>query len=197
VTHRILHVEDEPNYRTVLSLMLADRDVEILEAGDGVAALDLLSTREVDLVITDVNMPRMDGLTLLAKLAERTHAPPVIVVTAYGTVDVAVRAMRSGAIDFLEKPFDEARLKLTLDRALALTSLMSENARLRSALEERFDFSQIVGSSPPLLAALETAGKAAKSEAPILVRGESGTGKELVARAIHFTRRDDTARSSP
>jgi len=189
MTHRILLVEDEVNYRQVLAMMIADLDVVLLEAGDGVEALEKLAREEVDLVITDLNMPRMDGLKLLSELNAKHSGLPVVVITAYGTVDSAVDAMRLGAIDYLQKPFDEARLRMTLQRVLRVTDLMAENKRLRDAVEKRFDFSLIIGESEAMVAALRIAGQVAASEATVLVEGDSGTGKELVARAIHYNSR--------
>jgi len=191
MTHRLLIVEDEPNYRTVLRLMLADLDVIIEEAADGAAGLQKITALEdagtpVDLVISDVNMPNVSGLELLRTLQARRHAPPVVIVTAYANVDDAVAAMQLGAIDYLTKPFDEARLKLTLQRALVVTDLLQENQRLHSDVRSRYDFQAILGSSPALSQALTTAAKLSGSEAPVLLQGESGTGKELFARAIHI-----------
>lgn len=185
MTHRVLLAEDEANYRQVLRLLAADLPLEFLEAVDGQAALELLQREEVDLVITDVNMPRMDGMALLRALRAKPHAPPVVVMTAYASVESAVAAMREGAIDYLTKPFDEARLKLTLQRALRMTDLLQENARLRSDIEQRHDFSTLVGESDAMVGALKLAGKFAATDSTVLVQGESGTGKEVVARAIH------------
>ena len=186
MTRRVLLVEDEPNYRAVLAMMLAALDLELIEAEDGVAALAALERADVDLIVTDVNMPRMDGMSLLKKLVADGHPAPVVVVTAYPAVESAVEAMREGAIDYLSKPFDEARLLLTIRRALRHAEVLAENRRLKDAVRARFDFSAVVGKSEVLLAALARAGKAAQSDASVLLRGESGTGKELVARAIHF-----------
>ncbi len=185
MSHRILIVEDEPNYRKVLGMMLADADVQLFEAGDGVEALEVLQREDVDLVVTDINMPRLDGLELLRRLRAQKGAPPVVIVTAYSSVESAVQAMQAGAIDYLQKPFDEQRIKLTLERALRVTDLMAENARLKEGMLARFDFSSILGESPALVAALKTAAKIAGSDGTVLLRGESGTGKELFARAIH------------
>jgi DNA-binding NtrC family response regulator len=167
-------------------MMLADLDVELLEAEDGQAGLERLEREEVDLVITDLNMPRMDGLTLLSEIAKHRPSLPVVVITAYGTVDSAVAAMRHGALDYLQKPFDSARLRFTLERALKITDLLAENQRLRDAVASRYDFSHIVGRSPAMVEALRVAGQVARADSTVLVEGESGTGKELVARAIHY-----------
>ena len=189
MSHRILVVDDEPNYRRVLALMLASLDsaspVEVREAGDGQAALDVLDKEAIDLVITDVSMPRMNGLELLERLRADKNAPPVVVITAHSSIDDAVDAIRRGAIDYLQKPFDEARLLLTVRRALVMTDLLQENTRLRDDVRAQHDFAAIKGDSPALLAALRIAAKVAAAEAAVLITGESGTGKELFARAIH------------
>lgn len=186
VRPRIVIAEDEENYREVLSMLLDDVEADLAFAENGEVALELIGAAPTHLVMTDLNMPKLGGLALMEKLNERPNPPPVVVITAYGSVDVAVDAMRKGAIDFLEKPFDEDRLLLTLERAMKHSALVAENQRLRDALEERYDFGQIEGTSESLLQALKMAGKVARSEATVLVRGESGTGKELFARAIHF-----------
>ncbi|MBI1948427.1 MAG: sigma-54-dependent Fis family transcriptional regulator [Deltaproteobacteria bacterium] len=187
--HRLLIVEDEPNYRAVLRMMLTGLDVELLEAGDGAEALSLLERADVDLIVTDLNMPNKGGMELLRELRAKGDHTPVVVVTAYTSIEGAVEAMRAGAIDYLQKPFDEERLRLTMGRALRMTELLAENRRLRDAVESRYRFEEIVGESEGLVAALRTVGKVAASEGSVLIRGESGTGKELVARAIHFNSR--------
>ena len=189
MTHRLLIVEDEPNYRAVLRMMLGNLDVELFEAADGQAALELLERQDVDLIVSDLNMPRVGGIELLRALRARDDHTPVVVVTAYSSVEGAVEAMRAGAIDYLQKPFDEERLRLTMGRALRMTELLAENRRLRDAVEERYRFEEIAGESEGLVAALTTVGKVAASESSVLIRGESGTGKELVARALHFNSR--------
>jgi DNA-binding NtrC family response regulator len=183
---RILVAEDERNYRDVLDMMLAGEGHTLVFAEDGQAGWEQFEADPPDLVITDLNMPRLSGLELLGRIQASGRPVPVVVVTAYGSVQSAVEAMRLGAIDFLEKPFDEQRLKLTLDKGLRVAALTAENHRLREQLLERWDFSDILGQSPVLVDALKTAGKVARSDATVLVRGESGTGKELVARAIHY-----------
>jgi len=196
MTRRLLIVDDEANYRRVLRMMLSglhlasarglDGDtLEILDEADGAAALARIESEPIDLVITDVNMPGMTGLELLRTLRERPHSPPVVVITAHSSIDDAVDAIQRGAIDYLQKPFDEARLLLTVKRALAMTALLQENERLREDVFARWDFSSIRGKSDALTAALRLAGKVASAEAPVLLLGESGTGKELFARAIH------------
>ena len=186
MTHRILFVEDEPNYHAVMTLLLADLDVTLVHANDGVEALQRLEEGDIDLVISDVNMPRMNGLELLAAMRQRGLQTPVVVVTAYSSVDSAVQVMQAGALDYLSKPFAEDRLLLTLRRALQMSDLIAENRRLRDDVLGRFDFQTILGESDALVRALQSAGKMAASDATVLVRGESGTGKELVARAIHY-----------
>ena len=191
MTHRLLLVDDEANYRKVLRLMLADLDVVIEEAEDGAVALKKIAAMQecqtpIDLVISDVNMPNLSGLSMLQKLREQEGAPPVVIITAWASVDDAVAALQAGAIDYLTKPFDEKRLKLTLQRALVVTDLLQENHRLHSDVRERYDFSAILGQSTALTAALTTAAKVAAADAPVLLQGESGTGKELFARAIHI-----------
>ena len=189
MTHRLLLVEDEANYRAVLRMMLAGLDVELYDAADGREALEWLERNDVELIVTDLNMPHLGGLELLRELRARGDATPVVVVTAYSSIDSAVEAMRAGAIDYLQKPFDEERLRLTMGRALRMTELLAENRRLRDAVEARYRFEEIVGTSDGLMQALQTVGKVAASEGSVLIRGESGTGKELVARAIHFNSR--------
>ncbi len=186
MTHRILLVEDETNYRRVLKMMSADFDVTFLEAEHGRQALELLETEEVDLVICDINMPVMDGMTLLKELKGKKLRAPIVMATAYGSIESAVEAMRLGAADYLTKPFDQERLEITLKRTLRLSDLQRLNDQLRETLEERYDFSHIVGRSPAVLSVLETAGKVAATEANVLLVGESGVGKELFARAIHY-----------
>lgn len=185
MTHRVLLVEDEANYRQVIAMMLADLDLLLDEAADGVQALELLEKQDYDLLITDLNMPRMDGVSLIKELDHRGRQIPTVVITAYGSVDSAVETLRLGAVDYLQKPFAEDRLRLTLDRVLRLSDLLAENRRLRATIEDRFDFSNILGESPAIVDALKVAGQIARSDATVLITGQSGTGKELVARAIH------------
>ncbi len=187
MTRNILIVDDEANYRRVLTMMLMDLPgVHTAEAQDGAAALTHVDNNPIDLVITDVNMPQMDGLTLLKTLKQRAHAPSVVVVTAYSSISAAVEAMQLGAIDYLQKPFDEQRLKLTVQRALQISDLLQENQRLRDDVRARHDFAAILGDSDALKAAMRVAAKVAAADSTVLLVGESGSGKELFARAIHL-----------
>jgi DNA-binding NtrC family response regulator len=131
----------------------------------------------------------MDGLTLLKRIQETNEHLPVILVTAYGTVAAAVQAMKAGAFDFIEKPFDQDGIRRTVQKALAVTRLVAENRVLREELERQYDFSAIIGTSPQVVAIMRLAGDVAVTNATALIAGESGTGKELLARAIHYNSR--------
>ncbi|HEX9698956.1 MAG TPA: sigma-54 dependent transcriptional regulator, partial [Acidobacteriota bacterium] len=162
---------------------------EVVHARDGEQALQLLSQRPVDGVITGLRLRGMDGLTLLKRIQETNEHLPVILVTAYGTVAAAVQAMKAGAFDFIEKPFDQDGIRRTVQKALAVTRLVAENRVLREELERQYDFSAIIGTSPQVVAIMRLAGDVAVTNATALIAGESGTGKELLARAIHYNSR--------
>ncbi|MDY6951692.1 MAG: sigma-54 dependent transcriptional regulator, partial [Thermodesulfobacteriota bacterium] len=182
----ILIVDDEKNYLVVLSAFLTEEGYETLIAEEGQQALEILDSADIDLVLTDMKMPSMDGIALLRRIKEKSPDLPVVVMTAYGTVEKAVEAMQQGAFNFIQKPFQNETLKQIVDSAVATYRVVKENRRLVEALEDRYRFDNIVGKSKPLQDVFDVVQKVAHTKATVLITGESGTGKELIAKAIHF-----------
>ena len=180
----ILIVDDERHTREGLARALRG-DYAVAEAENGQRALEWLETHAADVILTDLRMPHMDGLQLLARLLGREPKPIVIMLTAYGNVETAVEAMKRGAYDFLAKPVNLDRLELLLTRALAERQLGVENQRLRAQFDSKYGFANIIGTSPAMQAVFDTIRHVAPTKATVLIQGESGTGKELVARALH------------
>ncbi len=181
---RALIVEDDELGRELVSESLARLSIEARVARHGGEALELLEKEEFDLVLTDLRMPEVDGLSVLKRVKERSPATPVVLMTAYATLDVAIQALRDGAEDILLKPFDPEHLELLLTRLRARQRLQRENRYLRREIEEAAS-QEIVGKSAAIRDVLDSARRVAASKATVFIRGESGTGKELVARAIH------------
>ena len=187
---RLLIVDDEKGIRDALAQVFEYEGQEVRVAEDGPDALLVANTFQPDLVFLDVKMPGMDGLEVLARLADESPGSLVIMISGHGTIDTALEATRRGAYDFLEKPLDTDRLLVTFRRALELKGLTESMAELRSQVESRYE---IVGNSLPIRRVLERVEKVAATDARILISGENGTGKELVARAIHrLSSRSDT-----
>lgn len=182
---RILIVEDDEGLRQVTHLQLERQGYEMSSAGSAEAALEILEKSPQHLVLTDLNLPGMPGLDLLKRVRAEHPATTVIVVTAFGTVQSAVEAMKAGAYDYITKPVHPYELKALVKRSLDHHRLLEEVQELRSALDRKYGFEEIIGSSPALLDALDVAARLAASDATVLVYGETGTGKELVAKAIH------------
>ncbi len=178
----ILVVDDEKNILSTLSRALRVEDYEVDVAGNAQLALERTEKRAYDLLLLDVKMPDMDGLTLLAKLREQGNDVPVIMMSGHGTIETAVEATRLGAHDFIEKPIHTERLLLSIDRCLDFKKLADENEELR---RQTGVFDGLLGESPPMQKLRDQIRLAASASAPVLVQGERGTGKELVARAIH------------
>jgi DNA-binding NtrC family response regulator len=182
---RILVVEDEQKMRRLLCIMLGRRGHETHEAGDGREALELLQNQSYDVVISDIRMPHIDGMQLLKILKKRQVNIPLVFITAFATVDSAVDAMRQGAIDYITKPFDEARIHLTVERSLNTARILAENIRLREELKGISAADEIVYVSGTMSRVMDLARKVAEKDSAVLITGESGTGKELLARFIH------------
>jgi DNA-binding NtrC family response regulator len=183
---RILIAEDDDTSRRNLVELLEESGFEAAAFADGKEAMDAYVTDRYDLVLTDLRMPRVDGLELLSFIKEINTDALVILITGYGTVGTAVDAMKMGAFDYITKPIREDRLKISVNRALSFHKLKEENVVLRDHLKERFDLGKLVGYSDSMKRVFEKIRKVAATDSTILVHGESGTGKELVARAIHF-----------
>jgi len=180
---RILVVDDDPDIRELLSDRLQLMKLEVTCAADGQEALDLLRQEAAPLTLLDLQLPRVSGMEVLETIRREGLETTVIVITASGTVERAVEAMRAGAYDFIPKPLDPAHLEVVINKALERDSLREENRLLHSELD-RLD-RPLVGQSPAMQALARTAQQAAASNATVLLRGESGTGKEILARAIH------------
>jgi len=181
---RILVVDDEEKLRRVIELQLATAGFEVEKAGSAEEALKMVE--RADLVLTDLKLPGMDGLELLAAIRRQNMRSPVIVMTAFGSVEVAVEAMKSGAVDFLLKPFSLDHLIAVVHKALEVRALRDENRQLKEELGRRYQFDNIVGRSPAMREIFATVERVAPSRATVLLAGESGVGKDLIARAIHF-----------
>ncbi len=182
----VLVVDDEASQRKVLSGFLRKRGFVTLSAESVDEALELAGTNVIDLVMTDLRMPGRDGIELLRELRAMNPEVPVILMTAFGTVETAVNAMKEGASDYLTKPIDLDELLILVNRNLEHRALESENRELRRQLESRYRLKGLQTSNPKMAQAINVAARAASSRATILIRGESGTGKELLARAIHY-----------
>ncbi len=182
----ILVVDDDTNHRNMLKTLLTKWGYLILEADDGGVAIEKVTESHFDLILMDIRMTKVSGLEALAAIKEINPAIPVIIMTAFSSVDTAIEALKKGAYDYLTKPFDFEKLKITIQRSLEHTMLKKENKILRETLGKNFDRSNIIGNSKKMIRLIETISQVAPSDATILVTGESGTGKELIAGAVHY-----------
>jgi len=182
----VLIVDDEKNYPLILAAVLEEEGFETMTANSGHEAIEILKNSDVDLVLTDMKMPGMDGIELLENVKAKDPELPVIMMTAYGTVEKAVEAMQKGAYNYIMKPFENDSLVIYVKKAVAVYQMVKENRQLRSAVKSQYSFGNIIGKSKVMTDVFETIRKIAPTNATVLIEGESGTGKELVAKAIHF-----------
>jgi two-component system response regulator HydG len=184
--HTVLIVDDDSAHRTMLKTLISGWGYAVTEADDGSTAIEEVKASSFDLVLMDVRMVKVSGLEALKAIKSINPAIPVIIMTAYSSVETAVQALKQGAHDYLTKPLDFDKLRLTIERSMEHTRLKEENRLLRQTLGQQFDSQNIVGKSPAMLKLLETVAQVAASEATVLISGDSGSGKELIAGAIHF-----------
>ncbi len=182
----ILVVDDEKNYTMIIGEILQEEGYTSITASSGMEALDILNNEIIDLILTDVKMPGMSGIQLLENIKEINPDIPVIIMTAFGSVEKAVDAMHRGAYTFILKPFENQALIAHIAKALSVYKIVQENSRLRDAISSRYSFDNIIGKSRPMQEIYEIIKKVAPSNASVLIEGESGTGKELVAKSLHY-----------
>ncbi|NOX38651.1 MAG: sigma-54-dependent Fis family transcriptional regulator [Calditrichaeota bacterium] len=183
---RILIVDDEKTIRDTLSTVLEEEGFQTDVAESGEVALQKIQERDFDLVITDLRMPGMGGLELLEKIKLMAPQTSVMIITAYGSLESAIQALRLGAYDYIVKPLDFDDVLLRIKRLMEHRELVQENKILREAVEEKYSFSNIIGESPAMKRVYRMIQKVSRTKGNVLITGKSGTGKELVARAIHF-----------
>ncbi len=182
----VLVVDDERSIRDSLKTVLQEEGYQAKTASDGKEALNLLHQEDFDILITDLKMPEMDGLELTKKCLQAYPKTAVMIITAYGSLDSAIQALRLGAQDYILKPFDFDDVLLKVQRIIRQKEILLENKLLRREIHGRYDFSNIIGQSPQMQKVFNLIRKVAKTKGNVLITGKSGTGKELVARAIHF-----------
>lgn len=172
--------------REVMMMLLSDLPVKFIEAANGEEAIEIFDSENIHLAITDLKLPKRGGMEVLKHIKENRPEVPVIIVTAFGSIDNAVTAIREGAFDYVTKPFKEERLQSCVKKALQISSLTYEVKHLRQEIEGKYNFNNIVGDSPEMCEILRMAGEVSKTDTTVLITGESGTGKELLSRATHI-----------
>lgn len=181
----ILVVDDDSAHRTMLRTLLSGWGYTILEAGDGTSAIERVHEQPFDLILMDIRMIKISGLEALTAIKAYNPAIPIVLMTAYASVETAVEALKNGAYDYLPKPLNFDELKITIERAMNHSDLKEENRLLRESLDTQFDSQDIIGRSSSMVKVLETVALVAPTDATVLISGESGTGKEIIAAAIH------------
>ncbi len=182
----VLIVDDEKNYTKILSEVIKEEGFTPLTASSGLEALEIVKSSQIDLVLTDVMMPGMDGISLLEQIKEVSSDMAVIIMTAHGSVERAVEAMQKGAYTYILKPFDNETLVAHIRKAISIHEIVKENLILREAITTKYNFCNIIGKSQPMQELYSIIRKVAPTGANILIEGESGTGKELAAKSIHY-----------
>ena len=182
----ILVTDDDLSHRTMLRTLLSGWGYAITEADDGGSAVEATRRQPFDLILMDIRMIKVSGLAALSEIKAFNPSIPIVIMTAYASVETAVEALKKGAYDYLTKPLDFDELRLTLERAMDHSRLKEENRRLKESLGERFDRRNLIGRSLAMKRLLDTAAQVAPSEATVLITGESGTGKEMIAGLIHY-----------
>jgi DNA-binding NtrC family response regulator len=183
---KVLFVDDDPEMRQLIVEFFQAQGYSVAAAVSGKDAMSQMASFDFDVVITDLRMQEMDGLALLREIHIQNPALPVILITAFGSIETAVEAIKEGASNFVPKPFKMQTLKMIVDKAVEQKWLMEENQLLRGELQEKYSFHNIIGKSKPMQQVYELINQVAGSQSNLLIEGESGTGKELVARAVHF-----------
>ena len=186
IKDKILVADDEQSMREFLDIMLKKEGYKVSLASNGEEVAKLVENDLFDLVLMDIRMPKLDGISALKKIKANTPETIVIMITAYASADTAIKAMKEGAYDYITKPFKVEEIKLIIKNALEKKNLQKENILLKQAVRDRFHFGNIIGQSPKMVALYDLLEKVSPTKTNILVTGESGTGKELVAKAIHY-----------
>jgi DNA-binding NtrC family response regulator len=186
MSRTIMIVDDEKNTREGLKWVLESTGAEIILAQDGEQALVRLGSQPVDVVLSDLKMPRVDGMELLDHVREEFPETDFVILTGHGTVETAVHAMKKGAFDYLIKPVNIEELQLLIERIFEQKALKQENERLRREVDDRYGFDSIIGRSMPMEGVFEKVRQVAPTRASVLIQGETGTGKEVIAKAVHF-----------
>src|ERR1700729_3013367 len=181
----ILVIDDEPDIRESLEVLLSSEGYRVELAGNATEGLKRLESATFDLVLLDLMMPDKSGMEVLEEIRVRDRETPIFLITAYGSVEVAVTALKRGANDYFSKPWDNEKLLIEIDRMISKRRLERENTQLKRALKQRYSFPNIIGKSERMLRLLDLVGQVATSRSTILITGETGTGKELIAKAIH------------
>lgn len=183
---KILVVDDDESLRRIIEYNVSEEGYDVIATDNGLNALEIFKKEEIDLVITDLQMPEMCGIDLIRQIRAISPSAIVIVITAFGTVDTAVEAMKLGAFEYITKPFNREEFKIIVKKALEVGDLMVENRYLKEMVKDKYSFDNMIGSSPKMEEIYMSASQVAKSDATVLILGESGTGKELLAKGIHM-----------
>ena len=183
---KILLIDDDESLNKVLSFQLSQMEFSVTSAGDGKTGMDYFKNNSFDIVITDLQLPDINGMDLVRSFRLLDKNVIIIIITAFGTVENAIEAVQLGADDYLTKPFGKETLRFVIEKAVRLRTLQKENLQLRGELYQKYDFGNIIAKSAAMEDVLKLTGRVAVSDATVLIQGESGTGKELIARAIHY-----------